>query len=212
MKSALNVFVIMIMIFALTIVTGCYTPPYSPIKDQFFHGKKPEFKPGPEGGADLVEITEGVDFAKYKMIILDPPIFKFTSTAEYNAIPGNALSNLRKDFRRAFSDALGDAYPLVDIPNQNAMRLRFLITGVSPSIPQSSKNNTQWKYLSLGGASMKAELLDSLTYERVAAVIDRKTGDQLPAVQSRDEWVHTKEAFNYWAKRLRRWLDMMNSR
>jgi hypothetical protein len=54
---------------------------------------------------------------------------------------------------------------------------------------------------------MKAEILDSQTKERIGAVMDTKKGDEHKAVEGRDEWENTKEVFNFWAYRLRRWLD-----
>jgi hypothetical protein len=61
--------------------------------------------------------------------------------------------------------------------------------------------------ISLGGASIKAEFLDSMTNERLGAVMDAKTGNENKAVKSGDEWENTKDVFKYWAQRLRNWLD-----
>jgi len=203
-----GVVTIIISILAAVILIGC-DHPYSYKKVDFFHGDEPKFKPGPKGGVDQVALTEGVDFSRYKMVIIDPVSFNFSSVAEYNAIPPGALDNLRRDFRQAFTDALGNAYPIVESPRPDALRLRTLITGLVSTIPGNSADN-QWKYLSMGGASMKTELLDSMTSERMLAVIDTKTGEQLPASQGRGEWVHAKEAFNFWAGRLRTFLDSIH--
>ncbi|UCD34185.1 MAG: DUF3313 domain-containing protein [Nitrospiraceae bacterium] len=199
-----------ISILAAVVLTGCDFP-YTVRKADFFHGDEPRFKPGPAGGIDQVDITEGADFTRYKMVIIDPVLFQFSSPAQYNAIPRGALENLRRDFRRAFTEALADAYPVVDSPRPDALRLRTLITGLVPAIPGASAEE-QWGYLSTGGASMKAELLDSMTSERLIAGIDTKTGEQLPAVQGRDEWVHAREAFTFWGGRLRSFLDTIHGK
>jgi hypothetical protein len=211
MGTSLKTVFFVIITCTLAITSGCDTR-YTKPTVEFFHEGQPSFRPGPPGGAESVAVTSGVDFAKYKMIILDPVIFKFGSAAQYNAIPQNVITDLRKDFRKAFADALGNAYPLVDQPSPNAMRLRVLIDGIVPSVPDASTTDRQTQYISVGGASMKAEFLDAWTNKRVAAVMDTKTGDQLPAVKSTDQWVHVRGAFKFWAQRLRVWLDETHGR
>ncbi len=206
MHTVLKIVFLLILCFALTVFMGCAK------KTTFFHGGMPNFEPGPEGGVDLVDIKRGVDFSKYKLLIIEPIRMHFDSTDQYTSIPSDILRDLRADFHRALADALGEDYPLVDNPRPDALLLRVLITGMVPSIPDASTNDRQWKYLSVGGASIKAELVDSLTSERVAAAMDTKTGDNAEAVQSMDKWVHSKKAFRFWAKRLRIWLDKMHGK
>lgn len=206
MHTVLKIIFLFILCFALTVFIGCAK------KVTFFHGGMPDFEPGPKGGVDLVDIKRGVDFSKYKLLIIAPIRMHFDSTAQYTSIPSDILRDLRADFHRALADALGEGYTLVDTPRPDALRLRILITGMVPSIPDVSTNDRQWKYLSVGGASIKAELVDSLTNESVAAAMDTKTGDNADAVQSMDKWVHSKKAFRFWAKRLRIWLDKMHGK
>jgi len=120
-------------------------------------------------------------------LIVEPIRMHFDSTDQYTSIPSDILRELRADFNRAIVDAMREGYTLVDTPRPDALRLRVLITGMVPSIPDASTNDMQWKYLSVGGASIKAELVDSLTNERVAAAIDTKTGDNADAVKSMDK-------------------------
>ena len=207
MHTVLKIVFLLILCFALTVFIGCAKK-----KVVFFHGDMPNFEPGPKGGVDLVDIKKGVDFSLYKMILVDPLYMHFDSTDQYTAISSRELRDLRADFNRAIVDALGEGYLLVDTPRPDALRLRVQITGMVPSIPDTSANDRQWKYLSVGGASIKAELVDSLTNERVAAAMDTKTGDNADAVKSMDKWVHSKKAFRFWAKRLRIWLDKMHGK
>jgi len=121
-----GVLIIMIPILAAFVLTGCSPilgQPYSVNKEDFFHGDTPMFSPGPKGGVDRVDVTEGVDFTRYKMVIIDPVIFNFSSPAEYNALPPGALEKLRRDFRQAFTDALGGSSS-VHIDGRNRLRQR----------------------------------------------------------------------------------------
>jgi hypothetical protein len=59
---------------------------------------------------------------------------------------------------------------------------------------------------------MEAEFLDSQTNERLGAAIDTKAGEKYKVVKGMDKWGHAKDAFNFWAKRLRIWLDEVHGR
>jgi hypothetical protein len=199
MNYALKIINLVIVSIIVIIVAGCAST-----KDSWFHGDYPNFKPGPEGGADLIEIKAGVDHTKYKFIFMDPVSFHYESSTEYSAIPPEVRKDLRKAFHSAIAEALGNAYPIVDRPRPDALRVRVAITGMVPAILAADPSHPP---VSVGGSSMKAEILDSFTNERVGAVIDRKKGNIQKAVGNMDEWEHTREVFNYWAQRLRNWLD-----
>ncbi len=204
MKTTFKIALVIVIGFVLTMPTACTQK-----EVEFFHGGYPNFKPGPQGGADLVEIKEGVDFKAYKIIIMDPVYFRFDSTDQYNAIPPHALEDLRNAFDKAFVDALKGVYPLTKQPRPDAMRVRVAILNVVPIIQDTSISDVP---ISLGGASIRAEFLDSMTNERLGAVIDTKTGYKNKSVKSMDEWEHTKDVFKFWAQRLRNWLDTTHGR
>jgi hypothetical protein len=201
--NAFRIIHVMIVSTALIIVTGCAK------KDPWFSSSYPDFKAGPAGGADLIEIKDGVDHAKYKFILMDPVSFHYESSSQYRAIPPEVRKDLRNAFNSAFSEALGDAYPMVDKPRPDALRVRVAITGMVPSMPAADSTHTP---VSVGGAAMKAELLDSWTNERVGAVIDRKEGIKQKAVKNTDPWDHTRKVFKFWAQRLRTWLDVTHNK
>ena len=58
----------------------------------------------------------------------------------------------------------------------------------------------------LGGASMEAELLDSLTGEQVGAVVQNQKGSRL-SMSGTKEWGDAKAVMDEWAKRFRKRLD-----
>jgi len=202
-----------IILFCLMMVIGCSRGVYP----EFFHGKYPNFQPGPEGGADLIYVNKDADLKSYKTIMLDVQ-FYFDSSAHYRAIHPEVISDLSKAMKSAITDALGNAYPLVDKPRHDALRIRIAITGVVPLVPDSGAQtgmavkDSPGKFASVGGASMQAEILDSWTGERIGAVIDKKGGHKLSAVEGKGEWAHTEAAFQFWAQRLRIWLDENHGR
>jgi hypothetical protein len=64
----------------------------------------------------------------------------------------------------------------------------------------------------VGTASLEAEFLDSQTNERLAAFIDTKGAEKYKLVKGFYKWGHAKEAFKYWAGRLRKWLDKQHGK
>jgi len=211
MNTTVKIAVIVMISFALALSSGCAKKGVYP---GFFLGKYPHFSPGPEGGADLVYIKKDIDFSVYNKIMLEIQ-FYFDSGSKYNAIHPEVIAALTKDMYKAIADATGDTYPLVDQARPDVLRIRFAITDIVPHriVSASGKKfgkgqeENFGKYVSVGGASMQAEILDSWTNERVGAVIDIKSVEKFKDYKSIDEWGNTKEAFKFWAERLRLFLD-----
>ncbi len=212
MRTLVKIAFMVIISFNLILSFGCAQKSIYP---EFFGEKYPHFKPGPEGGADLLYIKKGVDFSKYSKIMVDQQ-FYFDSGSKYNAIHPKAIAALEEAMLKAIVDATGNTYPLVDKPRPDVLRIRLAITDLIPLSLATAANHKRsvenqedilGKYISIGGASMQAEFLDSWTNERVGAVIDIKSVEKFTDVRGIDEWENTKEAFMFWADRLRQFLD-----
>ena len=54
---------------------------------------------------------------------------------------------------------------------------------------------------------MEFEMLDSQTNERLAAGIDTKAAEKYKVIKGLSKWGHIEDAFEFWAKRLRHFLD-----
>jgi hypothetical protein len=204
--------------FALSMNMGCAAK----VKHSGFLKDYPEFEQGPAGGVDLIYLKEGVDFKQYDKVMMDFVQFWFKDGTEYKGIHIHELNELAAAFNKAMADVLKDAYPIVDDPGPDVLRIRFAITDVIPSRPalntitavtpvglalSTVKKGVTGTHTFVGEASMEAELLDSLTNERLGAAIDRKAAGKYKIVKGMTKWGHAKDAFNFWAKRLRKWLD-----
>jgi len=216
----LSVFVIGV---ALVTALGCATQP----KYSGFLIDYPVFEAGPKGGADLVYFKEGVNFSNYDKIMMDHVVFYFKDDAEYKGIHADELNELAEAFHKAVADALGLVYPLVDKPGPGVLRIRTAITDVVPSKPVLNtlssiipigmavtivKRVTTGVHAAVGQATIEGELLDSQTNERLAAVIDRKAAEKYKLINGMSKWGHVKDAFDFWAKRLRAFLDEAHGR
>jgi hypothetical protein len=221
MKSSSKIVYIVIICFALTVATGCAT---KQVKQSGFLENYPEFKPGPKGGADFVYMKESVDFKRYNKIMMDHVVLYFRDDAKYKGIHPEELNEMSNAFHKAIADNLEGAYPLVVEPGSDVMRLRFAITDVVASNPgmgtistvmpiglalSTIKKGVTGTHTGVGQASIEVEILDSMTNERIAVAIDTKPGGK---IEGFSKWGAVEGAFEFWAKRLRHWLDETHGR
>ncbi len=221
MKSSSKIVYIIIICFALTVAIGCAT---KQVRHSGFLKNYPEFKAGPKGGADLVYMKEGVDFKRYNKIMMDHVVLYFKDDAKYKGIHPEELNEMSDAFHKAIADNLEGAYPLVVEPGSDVMRLRFAITDVVASKPgmgtiatvmpiglalSTIKKGATGTHTGVGQASIEVEILDSMTNERIAVAIDTKPGGK---IEGFSKWGAVKGAFEFWAKRLRHWLDETHGR
>jgi hypothetical protein len=221
-KSSLKiVYIVIILCFALTVATGCAT---KQVKHSGFLENYPEFKPGPKGGADFVYMKEGVDFKRYNKIMMDHVVLYFKDDAKYKGIHPEELNEMSSVFHKAIADNLEGAYPLVDEPGSDVMRFRIAVTDVVASKPgmgtiatvmpiglalSTIKKGVTGTHTGVGQASIEVEILDSMTNERIAVAIDTRPGGK---IEGFTKWGAVKGAFEFWAKRLRHWLDETHGR
>jgi hypothetical protein len=201
---------------------GCASkkPLYSGFLDTY-----PDFQPGPKGGVDLVYLKEGVDFKKYNKVMLDNIIFFTDPGAEFKGVEADELKKLEISFHSALKNELEKEYPLVSYPIVNdpgpdVMKLRVAVTTLNPGRPAvcgaamavlpirltvgEAKKAITGEEFGAGSASIEVEILDSMTNERIAAAIDKYSESQ-EACLEKEGAAH--EAFGFWAKRLRLFMD-----
>jgi hypothetical protein len=215
MKTTLQGLVVLMIGVALTMAMGCAT---QKVSYSGFLTDYPVFEPGPEGGADFVYMKEGADFGSYHKVMMDEVVFYFKKDSDYKGIHPSEIQELTEAFNRAFIDALNDAYPLTDTPGPDVMRVRVGITEIKTSKPGVGtvttivpvglafsliKKGAGGGYTGIGSASMEAELFDSMSNERIGAAIDEAPGGKLDV----GKLTPAKEAFEFWAKRLKYFLD-----
>jgi hypothetical protein len=94
------------------------------------------------------------------------------------------------------------------------LRLRAAITGITKNAPiVSVQSITRAPDIGLGGASMEAEALDAQTGERVAAVVDSRSGAALGITGRRQtSYDDAKEILRLWAERFVARVDIIQGR
>lgn len=219
MKRALLIIAVVLAVCMVMASTGLADD----VKYSGFLGSYRHLKPGPEGGVEKRYIKEGVDFSKYNKLMLDGVVFYLADDAQYKGINAEEVKELSDTFNQAVVDAIGKDYPLVSEPGPNVLRIRVAITNLEPANPGKSvlttvtpiglglsllKKGATGSYPGVGNTGIEAELLDSLTNERVGAAVDRKSGSKLSGTT---RWGSAKEAFEFWAGRLKVFMDSTRS-
>jgi len=155
--------------------------------------------------------------------MLDHVVFFFSDESKYKGVHVDVMKELAEAFHTAVAEALGDAYPLVDKPGPDVMRIRIAITDVVASKPGLNLITTAMpggfgvkavtkaatgSHSFIGNTAMEAEILDSLTNMQIAMAMDsRGKGDKIRITEGLTKWGDVKDVFKFWAMRLKNWLD-----
>jgi hypothetical protein len=211
------VFICVVFMFA----TGCAK---QQVRKSGFLDNYDNFGPGRKGGVKLVYFNENVDFKKYNKVMLNHVVFFYNADSKYKGIHPGTLNELSSAFHKAIAESLEGAYPIVGKPGPDVMRIRVAITDVVPGKPglatltsvlpggfavKAIRKAETGSYAFVGQTSMEAEILDSLSNERIAAAMDsRGEGEEkVKLTRGMTKWGDIKDVFKFWAKRLRLWLD-----
>ncbi len=216
--------ILMLLVLCGFVIAGCKS---QNVNHSGFLGDYALLQPGPADGADWRYIKPEVDFSRYDKVMVDHVVFYFKKDAKYQGIHPEELQELADAFHQALTDALKGAYPIVENPGPDVLRLRAAITDLKPSNPGLNtvtsiipvglaishiKKGVTGTHANVGAATIEAEVLDSATNTRLALAVDRKAGEKYKVISGMDKWGHSKGAFKFWAQRLRHWLDEVHGR
>ncbi len=189
-----------------------------------FLGDYSNFHEGPEGGPILFYEKEPDALQGYRKFIIHPILIYFHSEAKGFAVDPDRLDKLSDTFRDAVIENLekGGIYQVVEEPGPAVARVRIAITDVKPvRMGAGSKTGTiiggtilifpgaglLFPNLSTGEAGIEAEVVDTVSNERLAAVIDHKSGRRFFNIRGALAWGDVKKAFGMWAREFRQYLD-----
>ncbi|MFA5198962.1 MAG: DUF3313 domain-containing protein, partial [Candidatus Omnitrophota bacterium] len=187
---------------------------------QLHHGKK--------GQAEFNYRNTGVDLNKYNKVILEP-VQIWAAKDE-----SSALNDLSSDEQQllvnylyvALYNALSTDYSMVNEPGPDVMRVRCAITEAHADSPvrdilstvtpaglgiSYAKKFITGTHSGVGVVSIEGELLDSVSGQRLAAVVDRRAGTK-SLLGKPTRWGDVQDAFNFWARRMQTNLALLRAR
>lgn len=151
-------------------------------------------------------INEGA-LRRYSNFIIDPVRVHFHSGAKSRGkLTRQQLSDLTNYMHARIVKAVQDSGKRVAYqPAAGVARLRVALTDINKSTAASLLPQAKLAGIGLGGASMEAEIIDSMTGEQIGAIIEAKQGSKMPFANL-GEWDAAKQVMNDWAKRLEKRL------
>jgi hypothetical protein len=115
------------------------------------------------------------------------------------------LAALGREFTEAALLKLKPEYPVVNSPGPDVLRIRAAIIDIDTSNPVINLATTVAVFvpLDMGGAAIAVEFFGSETGERLAAMVDRKTGTPLQLIGGFKKFGHAQVAFDKWSEALK---------
>ena len=180
-----------------------------------------ELQTGKEGQALLRYVNPDADFARYGKIKLDPVMVFTTANSTLADLPVDEVQGLVDHLEASLRESLSRDYQLVERPGPDVMRLRVAITEAdgAPAVTGTVSGSGPGAHMIQGArklatgtstfvdrAGVEAELLDSLTDERLAAAIDRRV-----VQTSAESWDDINQMFDFWADKLAERLEYARS-
>jgi len=209
-------------------ISGCATTEQVPnARMSGFLGDYSQLHHGKSGQAEFAYRDPNMDLSKYQKVILEPVQLWAADT------DSSTLSKLSQEDQQllvnylyvALRDALQKDYTLVNEPGPDVMRVRCAITEARATNPVKDVLSTVTPYglgisyakrivtgthSGVGVVSVEGELLDSVSAERLAAVIDRRAGTK-SLLGKPTRWGDVQDAFNFWARRMQTNLALLRA-
>ncbi len=197
--------ILLVSLVAVFVLTGCVSTP--PPRSGFL-ADYPDLKPDPANPRLLWWEKPGFDWKRYQKLMIDPVVVYYNPEARNQEIRPDDLKRLTDEFRNVVMAELQGSYPVVETPGLDVLRVRAAITEIIPVSPTLNVVTTAVAFvpLDLGGAAIEAEFIDSMTNERVAAMVERKLGTPFD-LKGFTSLGQTRASFKSWAAELKRVLE-----
>jgi len=176
-------------------------------------------KPGPEGGAKLRWMKDGVDPKKYDKFMVDSVIFYLSDKSDYKGIDPQEMKELADEFNKAIMAAFKDKYPIVAEPGSTVGRIRIAITNIKQSRPGVSavtsvipvgigislvKKGATGGWSGSGETGVEMMALDSMTNDILVLAVDNRKAE---FEQRFSKWGSATDAFKFWSEMIVKFID-----
>lgn len=172
-----------------------------------------KLKPGGKGEGKLRWFKPGVDFTKYKKVMVDYVIFAIAEDSGYKGIDADEMKKIADSGSLALLTAIQWEFPVVSEPGPDVLRIRTAIVDLEPSKPGLSaistvipvglgisiiKKGATDAWTGSGATTAEMMVLDSMTNEVIACGEDKKTAE---FAERFSKWGNVEEAFAFWGER-----------
>jgi hypothetical protein len=143
----------------------------------------------------------------YSKFIIEPVVVQLQGTPQGARPDPETRRELANFMHNAIVNAISDRYMIVSQPAPGVARIRVAITDIEKSsVALNILPQTKLTGVGLGGASMEGEVIDSVSNEQIAAVIQSQKGSRI-SLAGLKKWGDAKAVMDEWAKQFRKRLD-----
>ncbi|NQY25677.1 MAG: DUF3313 domain-containing protein [Piscirickettsiaceae bacterium] len=162
-----------------------------------------------------------LDLKKYSKILIEPVEIWLHPDSTYKGIQPDTLKAMADSFAQILVDELEPDYTIVANVGADTLVVRLAIMGLKTKkkkrkllgylpvvLVAGALNTNALKRVSLVDAGIEAEVLDSITGERLAVLVD--TGIRIPESESKKgklAWKDIEMSLRFYAKRFKAQLD-----
>jgi Protein of unknown function (DUF3313) len=167
-------------------------------------------------------VKPGVDFRKYDRVIVSPVTTVIAAPGVSSAVKDQLAAYLGESLRRQMSPSL----KMVTVPGPNTLRVRTGLTDViegqktgqpvttvhtSPTATLTGNLGSPEIAALISSISFEGEIVDSVSGERLVALIDHRIGKKREATPT-TSWAAVRSAINAGVERLRTRFDAVSAR
>jgi len=188
-----------------------------------FLGDYSLMRQGTNGQANLVYFRPEVNWTKYVKIWIKPIELWMSDNPKspMNKISPENRQKLIDLFHTALFNTMSNNYTLVEMGGPDVLIIHAAITDFMRSKPVIGgisaiyvplkllslvKQNLQGTAIGVGSVTIEAELLDGETNDRLAAVLDARSGTVAIRSKFTSTFGDIEKSFQWWAERLETWL------
>jgi len=201
--------VVALHLAVLLLFTGCAKKQMNLTKTGFLNSYADLQEEKEYGGMQIYRNPSVNIKDRYSKILIAPVQFRLDPTLKQHALDNEEREFLADHFQKTLSEGLVRNFEIVSEPGPDVLLLRTAITDI---MPNKVLLNIHWSTTLLGagigGASLEAEIVDSISGERILAFVDARKGKsafQEPKHLIQNyaggltKWGHTKEVIEKWA-------------
>ena len=179
-----------------------------------FLGDYSQLKPGTKDQALLVYVNPNVNWKLYHSVLIEPVQVWDAPNRQASAQDEKMLSSY---YYNMLKQDLSKHFKIVHEAGPGVMTLRVALTDATTATPvlrtmsvvvpsahilTEVGNLATGSYAFVGSAQSEGEVLDSVTGERLAAAVDRRSGGMSLDNADVSEWGDAKKVMDYWAQRV----------
>lgn len=151
----------------------------------------------------------GVQWKKYKKVMLDPVVVKIDPAKAEREMTKEEMETLAKKLRQAVVEVMRKRYPVVKDPGPEVLHIRAALTHIKPVSPAANIISTAllgWP-IDVGEAAVETQFIDSSSGTVLGELVASRKGSMMDVSKVWTRWSQVEAGFKNWAEMLRAALE-----